>query len=115
MAYEIVVTGTAEQDLASHPETVVETFLSKIDEIEKNLHIGAEPGQAFDKYLSGNMHPVLQMNPGRDHRAWFIEGVYVGGLDDDRIYAWRILTKKEAKKLTGKIVDPIVFCEPGTL
>lgn len=111
MAYRIVVTETAQQDLAEHPESIADTFLSKVESTEKNLNIGADPGQAFDKYLSGNMHPVLQMNLGRDYRAWFIEGARVNGLDADAIYAWRVVTKKEAKKLTQKITNPHAFFE----
>ncbi|MFB6213260.1 MAG: hypothetical protein ABEJ07_01730 [Candidatus Nanohaloarchaea archaeon] len=104
---EIEVTERAMKDLAALPDKVVETYMSKKDAVEKNLDLGATPRQAFDKFLSGNMNPVLQMNLGRDYRAWFIEGEYVEELEDDAIYGWRVLTKKESKKLTGKIRDPL--------
>ena len=102
MSKEIVLTGRAVRDLAELPGKVEDTFLSKKDSTQKNLGIGAEPVQAFDKYLSGNMHPVLQMNLGRDYRAWFIEGEYIDSLDDNKIYCIKIMKKPEAKKLTGK-------------
>ena len=110
---EIEITETAMKDLTQLPDKVAETYLSKRTSIEKNLNIGAEPEQAFDKYLSGNMHPLLQINLGRDYRAWFIEGEYIENLEDDKIYGWRDLTKKEAKKLTGKVRDPLSIFESG--
>ncbi|QGA79966.1 hypothetical protein [Candidatus Nanohalobium constans] len=107
----IEVSDRAMKDLVDLPDEVVETYLSKKDAMEKSLNIGATPRQAFDKFLSGNMHPVLQINLGRDYRAWFIEGEYIENLEDDKIYGWRVLNKKEAKKLTGKIRDPLSIFE----
>ncbi|PSG98535.1 MAG: hypothetical protein BRC29_00220 [Nanohaloarchaea archaeon SW_7_43_1] len=110
---EIEVTERAMKDLVELPDEVGDTYLSKKDAIEKNLSLGASPRQAFDKFLSVNMNPVLQINLGRDYRAWFVEGGYVEELEDDTIYGWRVLTKKEAKKLTGKIRDPLSIFRSG--
>jgi mRNA-degrading endonuclease RelE of RelBE toxin-antitoxin system len=73
---DIEVADAAKKDLDRLPNPVRDTFYSKVESTEKNLDIGATPKQAFDKYLSGNMNPVLQMNLGRDFRAWFIEVIY---------------------------------------
>ncbi len=108
---EIDLTHRAEGDLERLPETVRDTLFSKLDATEKNLGIGASPRQAFDKYLSGNMHPALQMNLGRDYRAWFLEGKYLEKYGDDKVYCIRVLTKKEAQKLAGKISDFTAFAE----
>ncbi|AOV94788.1 hypothetical protein AQV86_02580 [Nanohaloarchaea archaeon SG9] len=108
---EIKVTETAEEDLERFSSRVRDTFYSKVESIEKNLGIGASPGQALDKYLSGNMNPVLQMNLGRDFRAWFLEGKYLDEKDNGKIYCLTVLTKKEAKKLTKKISDPVSFLQ----
>ncbi len=110
---EIEVTDTAEEDLERLDNRVRDTFYSKVESTEKNLGIGANPGQAFDKYLSGNMNPVLQMNLGRDFRAWLLEGKYLEGLEDGKIYCLMVLTKKEAKELTKKISDPVSFLRSG--
>ena len=109
----IEVTDLAEEDLERLPNPVRDTFYSKIDSTEKNLRIGASPKQAFDKYMSGNMHPVLQMTLGRDYRAWFLEGKHLVKREDGKIYCMMILTKKESKKLTKKISDPISFLQSG--
>lgn len=109
----IEVTDIAEEDLERLPNPVRDTFYSKVESIEKNLEIGATPKQAFDKYLSGNMNPVLQMNLGRDFRGWFLEGKYLEGLEDGKIYCLMVLRKKESKKLTRKISDPISFLQSG--
>ena len=63
--------------------------------------------------MSGNMHPVLQMNLGRDFRAWFLEGEHLGNGKGGRIYCMMVLTKKEAKKLTQKISGPVSFLQSG--
>lgn len=110
---KIEVTERALKDLSKLPEKVTETYLSKKEDLSKNLSLGASPEQAFDKFLSGNMHPVLQINLGRDYRAWFVEGSRVEKLDDDTIYGWRVLTKKEAEKLTNTIRDPLSVLESG--
>jgi mRNA-degrading endonuclease RelE of RelBE toxin-antitoxin system len=111
MSHDIEITETAKQDLERLDSRVQDTFYSKIESIEKNLGIGATPRQAFDKYLSGNMHPVLQMNLGRDYRAWFIEGtkVDIARFDEDNIYCMMVLTKTEAKKLTDRIGNVLDF------
>lgn len=101
---DIVLTAEAEDDLRRLPDAVVDTFFSKLESIEKNLGIGATPNQAFDKYLSGSMHPCLQINLGRDYRAWFVEEKYLGDADD-KIFCVKILSKKEAQKLSRKIID----------
>ncbi len=106
---QVAVTDKAEDDLAVLPRHVEETFFSKIETVETNLRLGAEPGQAFDKYLSGNLHPLLQMNLGRDYRAWFIEGRHLPLRDEDGVYALRVLTKKRAEELSGKITDVLAF------
>lgn len=106
---EIVVTPDAQEDLANLPEKVVDTFFSKKQAIEKNLAIGASPGQAFNKRMSGNMHPLLQINLGRDFRAWFIEGKYVGS--EVNIYCLKVLTKKEAEDLAGSISNALAYFE----
>lgn len=110
---EIEVTETAEEDLERFSGKVRDTFYSKVESVEKNLNIGASPEQALDKYLSGNMNPVLQMNLGRDFRAWFLEGKYLDEKADNKIYCLMVLTKKEAKKLTKKINDPVSFLQSG--
>lgn len=110
---EIKVTDTAEEDIERLPNPVRDTFYSKVESTEKNLGIGASPGQAFDKYMSSNMNPVLQMNLGRDFRAWFLEGKYLDGRSDNKIFCLMVLTKKEAEELTGKINDPISFLQSG--
>jgi hypothetical protein len=110
---EIEVTDTAEEDLERLPNPVRDTFYSKIKSIEKNLDIGASPKQAFNKYMSGNMNPVLQMNLGRDFRAWFLEGQYLNDREDDRIYCMMVLTKKESEDLTGQLNDPVSFLQSG--
>lgn len=104
------MTRTAEKDLKELPGFVKETFLNKKAEAEKNIDMG-EASMVFDKYLSGSMHPVLQMNLGRNYRAWFIEGKYVEKLDGNKIFTWRVLSKKEAKKIVRKIRDPIRLFE----
>ena len=108
---DIEITDAAKKDLERLPNPVRDTFYSKVESTEKNLDIGATPEQAFDKYLSGNMNPVLQMNLGRDFRAWFIEGKYIDNLGEGSIYCFKILTKKEAKDLTGKIPDAVTFLQ----
>lgn len=110
VTYSITVTDRAAEDLASLPEHIEETFYTKRRSILHALNdLGATPGQAFDKYLSGPMHPVLQLNLGRDHRAWFLEGRFVPGRDDTTILCWRVLGKNEAQELTGQISDPVAF------
>lgn len=107
---DIVVTPNAQEDLSNLPEEVVDTFLSKKQAIEKNLSIGASPDQAFNKRMSGNMHPILQMNLGRDFRAWFVEGKYINSEKVDKdIYCLKVLTKKESKKLTGSISNALAY------
>lgn len=106
-------TETAEEDLNRlHPE-VRDTFESKIEAIEKNLGIGATPDQAFNKRMSGDMHPILQMTLGGDYRAWFLEGsrLNLDWADNDTIYCIMVLTKKEQEKLTRRIADPVSFAE----
>lgn len=110
---DVEITGAAKEDLKRFEKPVRETFYSKTDSIEKNLNLGATPSQAFDKYLGGNMNPVLQINLGRDYRAWFIEGEYLEGesFSEDTVYCFKVLTKKEAQKLTEKIPDAITFLQ----
>lgn len=109
---DIEITETAENDLKRLDNSVRDTFYSKVQSTGKNLNIGASPGQAFNKYLSGNMNPVLQMNLGRDFRAWFLEGKYLSDkFNEDKIYCMMILTKKEAKSLTKRINDPVSFLQ----
>lgn len=50
---KIEVSERAMEDLTKLPDEVTETYLSKKEAMEKNLNIGATPGQAFDKFLSG--------------------------------------------------------------
>jgi hypothetical protein len=107
----VIVTDQALNDLAELPTSVESTFLSAVDTADKNLELGAEPRQAIGKYLAGNMHPILQMALGRDYRAWFIEGNYIPQLDDSTVYAFMVTTKKEAKRLTGRIRDSLAFVE----
>ncbi len=106
---DIEVTESALTDLERVSGDVEETFWSKIRDVERNLDLGASPGQAFDKYLSGPMHPLLQMNLGRDYRAWFLEGTYVKYLGDDTVYCLKILSKPEAVKLSRSMRDAILF------
>jgi len=106
-------TDIAEEDLKRLEPDVRDTFESKSEAIKKNLGIGATPDQAFNKRMSGNMHPILQMNLGRDYRAWFIEGgrLDVEWAEKHKIYCTMILTKKESKELSQKINDPVRFIE----
>lgn len=109
---KVEITETAKGDIERFEEPVRDTFYSKVKSIEKNLNLGATPQQAFDKYLGGNMNPVLQINLGRDFRAWFIEGKYLGDkYSTEEIYCFKVLTKKEAQKLTDKIPDAITFLQ----
>jgi ribosomal protein L21 len=78
---------------------------------DKNLKLNASPQQTFNKRMSGNMHPFLQMNLGRDYRAWFIEGEYLEQLEEDKIYAIKVMTKKDSKKLTGRIQNALAYAE----
>jgi len=110
---EIEVTEIAEEDLERLPNPVRDTFYSKVESTEKNLEIGATPRQAFDKYMSGSMNPVLQMNLGRDFRAWFLEGKYLKDREDGKIHCMMVLTKKESEELTQKINDPVSFLQSG--
>ncbi|MDY6769715.1 MAG: hypothetical protein SVU88_01955 [Candidatus Nanohaloarchaea archaeon] len=105
----LVVTENAMQALDEVPDRVEETFWSKIEDVERNLDLGAEPAAAFDKYLSGRMHPVLQMNLGRDYRAWFLEGVHLRGQDERAVYALTVLSKSDAEELSGTIQDAVSF------
>lgn len=108
---QVEVTKIAEEDLEELPDEVEDTLRSKIRSTQKNLNIGASPGQAFDKYLGGNMNPCLQMNLGRDYRAWFVEGQYLDQLEDDTVYCVAVLSKNEAKKMIDKIPDFLIFLE----
>ncbi|PSH02515.1 MAG: hypothetical protein BRC26_00155 [Nanohaloarchaea archaeon QH_8_44_6] len=110
---ELEKTDIAEEDLERLQPEVRDTFKSKVEAIEKNLGIGATPQQAFDKRLSGNMHPILQMNLGRDYRAWFIEGgrINVEWMEDGKVYCVMVLTKREQQKLTPRIKDPVKFIQ----
>lgn len=108
---EIELTPEAEKDLEKLPDEVQETFFSKLEAIEKNMGIGASPSQAFDKYLSGNMHPALQINLGRNHRAWFIESKYLPESKEEKVYCVKILSKESSLKLTEKIKDFVSFVE----
>ena len=110
---DVVVTDLAEEDLERLPSAVRDTLYSKVESTEKNLGIGASPGQAFDKFMSGKMNPVLQMSLGRDFRAWFLEGKYLDGMENGSIYCLMVLTKKESKELTKKISDPVSFLQSG--
>lgn len=110
---EIVVTDRALEDLARLPGSVSDTYIGKKEDVQKNLDLGVSPGKAFDKFLSGNMHPVLQLDLGRDYRAWFVQGKYVDDLENEKVFGWRVLTKKEAEKLADKIRDPLSVFESG--
>lgn len=95
----IELTEKALEDLSELPEEVTDTFLNAKKTAESNMDMGASPRMAFGKYLSGNMHPILQETLGRDYRAWFIEGERVEKLDDGKIFCIRVLTAKEAHKI----------------
>ena len=114
MSYRIQLTEQAQKDLSFLPEKVVDTYLEKKDDAEDDLneYANAEPGQVFNKRMNDNMHPMLQINMGRDHRAWFMEEKHLDIKSDsehDIIYGIRALTKKEAKKFTRKIRDARAF------
>lgn len=96
---EIEVTEKAMEDLSELPKEVTDTFLNAKKTAESNLNLGATHRMAFGKYLSGNMHPILQETLGRDYRAWFIEGDRINKLSDGKIFCIRILTAKEAHKI----------------
>jgi ribosomal protein L21 len=105
----IEITETAENDLVELPPEVEDTFFSKVKAADKNLELNASPQQTFNKRLSGNMHPVLQMNLGRDFRAWFVEGEYLEQLQNEKIYALKVMTKKDSKRLTGRIQSALAY------
>ncbi|MFB6209175.1 MAG: hypothetical protein ABEJ56_03480 [Candidatus Nanohaloarchaea archaeon] len=105
----IEITETAENDLVELPPKVEETFFSKATAADRNLELNASPQQTFNKRMSGNMHPFLQMNLGRDFRAWFLEGEYLETLEDGKIYALKVMTKKDSKKLTGRIQNALAY------
>lgn len=107
---EINMTDKAMQDIAGLPEEVDDTFFNAKRTAETNIgDLNAEPRQAFEKYLSGDMHPILQEKFG-DYRAWFVEGENVESLEDGEIYCIRVLTAKEAHKIedSSKTFDDIV-------
>lgn len=110
---ELKKTDMAKKDLQRLPDEVNDTFDSKADDVQRNLNIGLDPDQCFNKRLSGNMHPILQMNLGRDYRAWFIESsrLNIDWFEENTIYCIMILTKKEQQKLTPKIRDPLKFIQ----
>jgi hypothetical protein len=105
----IEITEKAENDLVELPSKVEETFFSKVKAADKNLELDASPQQTFNKRMSGNIHPFLQMNLGRDFRAWFIEGDYLEQLESGKIYAIKVMTKKDSKKLTGRIQNALAY------
>jgi len=107
----IEITKTTENDLVDLPPKVEDTFFSKVTAADKNLELDATPQQTFNKRMSGNMHPILQMNLGRDYRAWFIEGEYIEQLKDNKIYAIKLMTKKDSKKLTGRIQNALAYIQ----
>ncbi|MFB6115376.1 MAG: hypothetical protein ABEK04_03710 [Candidatus Nanohalobium sp.] len=49
------------------------------------------------------------MNLGRDFRAWFVEGEYIEELEDGKVYALKVMTKKDSKKLTGQIQNALAY------
>ena len=106
-------TQIAEEDIQKLSSEVRSTFESKLEAMEKNLKIGATPDQVFHKRMAGNMHPILQINLGRDYRAWFLEGgrIDLDWTENNTIYCVMVLTKKESKKLSNKIKDPLKFIE----
>lgn len=96
---EIKLTEQSIKDLAELPAEVEDTFFNAKDTAESNItDLGATPRQAFEKYLSGDMHPFLQEKFG-DYRAWFVEGDRVNLLENGKIYCIRILTAKEAHRI----------------
>jgi len=105
----IEITETVEDDLVGLPPKVEETFFSKTRAADKNLELNGTPQQTFNKRMSGNMHPFLQMNLGRDYRAWFIEGEFIEKLRDEKVYAIKVMTKKDSKKLTGRIPNALAY------
>ena len=96
---DIELTEKALEDLSELPKEVTDTFLNAKNTAESNIDLGATPRMAFEKYLSGNMHPILQETLGRDYRAWFIEGDRVESLENDKIFCIRVLTAKGAHKI----------------
>jgi len=106
---EIEVTETALTDLSELPKEVESTFLNAKRTAESNLDLGATPRMAFEKYLSGNMHPILQETLGRDYRAWFVEGDRIRDLPDGEIFCIRVVTAKEAHKIEdNSTVDEVL-------
>ena len=96
---EIELTERALKDLSELQEEVTDTFLNAKNTAESNMDLGATPRMAFEKYLSGNMHPILQETLGIDYRAWFIEGDRIESLENNKIFCIRIMTAKEAHKI----------------
>lgn len=113
---EIEVTDLALQDLSELPKEVEDTFFNMIDTAEGNLGLGAAPNQVFEKYLSGDMHPLLQEKLGRDYRVWFIEGGRIDReeFEDGRIYCVRVLTKPQAEEIEAssrtvhEVLEPVL-------
>lgn len=106
----IEITNKAEDDLASLPSEVEETYFRKVQEADKTLQLGAAPRQVF-KGLVGNMHPFLQMTLGRDYRAWFLEGRHLELLEEDIIYGLKVLSKKEVKRLIRRIQNGLAYAQ----
>ncbi len=109
MTDRITVLPSAMDDLSELPQAVADTFYSAKDTAETNMGLGADPGQVFEKYMSGNLHPFLQMTLGRDYRAWFLEGTYLAELDDELVYCLKVMTANEAHELADRISDSLAF------
>jgi len=93
------MTEKAIKDIADLPSEVDNTFFNAKNTAETNMgDLNATPRQAFEKYLSGDMHPFLQEKFG-DYRAWFVEGDKIDQLENGEIYCIRVLTAKEAHKI----------------
>jgi hypothetical protein len=86
-------------------------------EVSENFFVGDEADCTQTSGMAvvhAGKHPALQMNLGRDFRAWFLEGKYLpDNFDENTVYCMMILTKKEAKSLTKKITDPVSFLQSG--
>lgn len=75
---EIRVHERVHEDLRKVPDMVGDTLEKKVKDMQSALDMGASPAMVFEKYLSGDLHPILQKKLGRDHRVWSIEGRWIG-------------------------------------
>lgn len=89
---ELRVPPSQKEKLKSLEKSTKERIQKKLDEMDRKLSMGIEPGKVVEKRLSGPLHNFLQQRVG-DMRLWFeIDG------EREELKLEYILTKKEAEK-----------------